>query len=186
MKKIGFSLLPLILLLTACQGGWVRVNQDNRLVKVERFEVTLPTGWVRTMVGQQKLVVTRDGVPLQNIDIAFRSHEEAFKKLEKESDESLLPSELAELYLADMRARDEHGLPSLQVLENAPDRIGGVEGFRLHLLFTASSGLVYEQQILGFVNTKGFYTLSYRAPKIHYYDDSRQGFDQVRQSFRVL
>jgi hypothetical protein len=186
MKKLGFFILPLLVLLTACQGAWVRVNQDNRLVKAERFEVTLPAGWVRAMVGQQKLVVTRDGVPLQNIDIVFRSHEEAFQKLEKESDESLLPSELAELYLADLRAQDEHGLPSLQVLENAPDRIDGAEGFRLHLLFTAPSGLVYEQQILGFVTAEGFYTLSYRAPQIHYYADSRQGFDQVRQSFRVL
>jgi hypothetical protein len=186
MKKTFFYILPLLLLLTACQGTWVRVDQDNRLVKSERFEVTLPTGWVRAMVGDDKLIVTRDGVPLQHIDIAFRPHAEAFKKLEKESKETQLPSELAELYLADMRAQDEHGLPSLQVLENAPERIGGVEGFRLHLLFTASNGLVYEQQILGFANAKGFYTLSYKAPQIHYYADSSRGFAQVRQSFRVL
>jgi hypothetical protein len=174
------------MLLTACQGMWVRVDQDNRLVKVEGFEVALPTGWVRAMAGEKQVIVTRDGIPLQHIDIVFRPHAEAFKKLKKESNESLLPSELAELYLADMRAQDEHGLPSLQVLENAPDRIGGVEGFRLHLLFTAANGLVYEQQVLGLVNTKGFFTLSYKAPQIHYYADSRQGFDQVRRSFRAL
>lgn len=186
MKRAAFYILPLLMLLTACQGAWVRVDQDNHLVQVERFEVTLPSGWVRAMVGEKQVIVTRDGVPLQQIDIAFRSHADAFKKLEKESKESQLPSELAELYLADMRAQDQHGLPSLQVLENSPDRIGGVGGFRLHLLFTAPNGLVYEQQVLGFVNAKGFYTLSYRAPQIHYYADSRQGFDQVRQSFRVL
>ncbi len=186
MRKTIFRVLPFVLVLTACQGDWVRVDQENSTVKAGRFSVTLPVGWVRVLIGDERLVVTRDGVPLQNIAVSFHSHEKAFEALEKKSSESLLPSELADLYLADMRAQDENGLPSLKVLGNAPERIGGADGFRLHLLFTAPSGLVYERQVLGFVNKEGFYTLSYQAPRIHFYADSSKGFEQVRRSFRVL
>jgi hypothetical protein len=186
MTKTFIRILPLLLLLTACQGTWVRVEQDNREVQASRFEVTLPAGWVRIFVGDEQLVATRDGVPLQHIDVSFRDHADAFKALEKESSQSLLPAELAELYLADLRAQDEHGLPSLQLLENVPDRVGDAEGFRLHMTFTGPSGLVYERQVHGFVNAKGFYLLSYQAPQIHYYADSRASFDQVRESFRAL
>jgi len=76
----------------------------------------------------------------------------------------MLPSELADLAIAELRAGQEQKLPSLEVLSNAPAEIGGHNGFALHLRFQTDQGLRMELLMRGFVDQRGFYLLTYRAP----------------------
>ena len=97
----------------------------------------------------------------------------------------MLPSELADLAIAELRAGQEQKLPSLEVLSNAPAEIGGHNGFALHLRFQTDQGLRMELLMRGFVDQRGFYLLTYRAPTLHYFERDRPVFESLVSSFRA-
>ena len=71
MKKTIILFLGLILILGGC-ATWVAVggkySQSN-----QNFEVELPDGWRKYNLTRDKLMITRDGLALQQIQISRRS-----------------------------------------------------------------------------------------------------------------
>jgi hypothetical protein len=174
----------LIGLLAGCATSWVRVDDVNRQYRNEFYRVTLPPGWYRYQSGDS-LLLSKDGLDLQRILIQYHPHDQAFETLEKPSSVAMLPSELAELTIAEIKAGQEGGLPSMVVLDNVPMEIAGRGGFSLHLRFKTDAGLRIELLACGFVDERGFYLLMYRAPTLHYFDRDRQVFESVTESFRI-
>lgn len=183
-KRRNAAVWLLIGLLAGCATSWIRVDDANRQYRGEFYQVTLPRGWYRYQSGDN-LLLSKDGLDLQRILIQYHPHEEAFETLEKPSSATMLPSELAELTIAEIRAGQESGLPSMIVLGNEPMEIAGHGGFSLHLGYKTDAGLRIEVLARGFVDEKGFYLLMYRAPKLHYFAHDRQAFESVTESFRI-
>ena len=182
--RIPISVL-LLLSLAACQTTWTRIDATKVTYSDERYAVDLPTDWVRIKTGEI-VFVTRDGISVQHLTIEFREHIEAFKETEQKSSQDMLPSELADRYLAEIRATDENGLPSLEVLSNQPTTINDQQGFELHLRFLNDSGLRYERLVRGFANDEGFFAISYEAPTLHFFERDRAAFDGVVSSFKTI
>lgn len=179
------SPLLIVLLLASCAvSQWARVEEGNRDYKGARFSCSLPQGWLR-LESEGTLILSRDGPDLQRIIVEFRPHEKAFKKLEKDSSPLMLPSELAELTIAELKQSQEGGVPSLQILSNEPLDIAGHLGFDLHLAFKTDDGLRIEMLVRGFAGPRGFYLVSYRAPTLYYFDRDRPDFDALTASLRV-
>ena len=178
------ALWLLIVLLTGCATTWISVDDTNRDYRNEFYRVTLPSGWYRYQ-GGDNLLLSKDGLDLQRILIQYHPHEEAFETLERSSSAGMLPSELAELTIAEIKAGQENGLPSMIVLENEPREIAGHDGFSLHLQFKTDAGLRIELLARGFVDEQGFYLLLYRAPTLHYFARDREVYESVTESFRT-
>ena len=173
----------LALLLAGCAATWVRVEDADSRYRGEHYSVILPAGWMRSEVGDS-LVLSRDGLDLQRIVIEYRSHEKAFEKIEKSSSAGMLPSELAELTIAELKASQEDGLPSLEILDNRPMEIAGSTGYALHLRFKTDAGLRIEVLLRGFVDEDGLYQLLYRAPMLHYFGRDREVYESITESMQ--
>ena len=174
----------LVGILAGCAGPWVRIDGAKTQYRGTHYTVTLPAGWVRFEEDDTTLL-SRDGPDLQRIVIEYRPHDKGFEKLKRDSSPGMLPSELADLTIAELRAGQEQKLPSLEVLSNAPAEIGGHTGFALHLRFKTDQGLRIELLMRGFVDQRGFYLLTYRAPTLHYFERDRSVFESVTTSFRT-
>ena len=173
----------LALMLAGCAATWVRVDDTDSHYSGEHYSVSLPAGWMRSEVGD-RLVLSRDGLDLQRIVIEYRPHDKAFEHLEKTSSVDMLPSELAELTIAELKAAQDEGLPSLEILDNRPVQIAGHTGYALHLRFRTDAGLRVEVLLQGFVDENGLYQLLYRAPTLHYFGRDREVYESVAGSLQ--
>ena len=184
--KLRNSLMVLVcFFLVACNSGWVRMEQADTTVKTDRYSLTLPAGWVKWQQ-QEHMLATLDGLDIQRIDVQFVKHDKAFEKIKKSSSTDLLPSELADLFVANLKAEDENGLPSLEIINSHPVEIAGTTGFELELRFVSDEGLRYQVVVSGFATDNGFYTIYYRAPVLYFYDRDREIYSTVTHSFKLI
>jgi hypothetical protein len=184
MKTPARAILLVLLLLSGCTPTWVKVDDTGRNYSSEHYSVTLPAGWLR-VESDGILILSKDGILLQLISIQFRPHENAFEKIEKDASASMLPSELAQLAIAELKASQDDSLPSLEVLRNAPVEIAGRTGFDIHLRYKTDAGLRMDMEMRGVVDDSGLYLLKYSAPTLHYFERDRQTYVTVTESLQL-
>lgn len=190
-------LLPLVL--AGCFATpWVHIQNENRVSENAVFRVTLPVGWMRADYASQaffvkrdkkhvpipvdRITFTRDGFNLEDMDFIRFDAKDAFPHLQKPYTGNMLPSEAADLLVADLK---KSGLDSLTVHSNQPVTVAGKTGFRLHISHKNANGLRFEHVIYGFGHKSNFYRMSYSAPSLHYFSTYRSTFNEVVQSFRL-
>lgn len=176
----------IILFLAGCGGGWVKPDKQTLEDPSNSFSVRIPSNWQRYTGGEyaDRIMISYDGPGLQKIEAYRLEHDKAFEKIKKVSKESMLPSELAELTLAEIKADEE--LKNIEVIENRPATIGGKSGFCLHTREKNEKGLRIDRVTYAFADKKGFYMLVYEAPKLNYFDKSVNDFEIVVKSFKEL
>jgi hypothetical protein len=184
MKIPAGALVLILLLLSGCAATWVKVDDTGQDYRGEHYNVTLPTGWLR-LESNNILILSRDGILLQIISVQYRPHENAFEKIEKDSSANMLPSELAQLTIAELKATQEDGLPSLEILRNAPVEIAGHTGFDIHLRYKTKAGLRMDTEMRGVVDESGFYLIKYSAPTLHYFERDRQAYVTLAESLQL-
>jgi len=184
MKLYAATMALVLVFLNGCAATWVKVDDSGTLYQSEHYSVTLPTGWLR-LESDDSLILSKDGVLLQLISIQFRQHKNAFEKIEKDSSATLLPSELAELTIAELKATQDEGLPSMEVLRNAPVELAGHTGFDIHLRYKTDAGLRMDMLLRGFADESGFYLLKYNAPTLHYFQRDRQTYELLTESLKL-
>jgi len=201
MKRI-FALMVVALLLAGCapKPYWTLTDQKNHTVTSTSFEFGVSDGWVRTteprtwerleIDGAQRTIllesmtVTRDGTGLQAMTITRRYPDTAFPTIKKKSVPTQLAPEVADLYVAELRKRT--GLERLAVLSNKPAKIDGKPGFQLVMQYKNEDGLRIQIVSYGFADKTGFYTLTYRAPYLYYYERDLKVFNDLVGSFHQL
>jgi hypothetical protein len=184
MKISTWTIVLVMALLSGCAPAWIKVDNAARNYHGEHYSVTLPVGWMR-LESDDSLVLSRDGILLQVISIQFRPHKNTFEKIEKDSSTTMLPSELAQLTIAELKATHENGLPSLEILRNAPVELAGHTGFDIHLRYKTDAGLRMDMAMRGFVDNSGFYLLKFSAPTLYYYERDRQTYETLTESLQL-
>lgn len=174
--------LIIALLLNGCVATWVKVTKPVTQDPGNTFSVELPINWMHAGFKKDRITVTRDGLAIHQIEAMRIDHDKAFKKLEKKSSDKMLPSELAELLIAEMKANKK--MENLVIIKNSPATLDDATGFRLFIEYRNDQGLRFERLIYGLVDKKGFYTLTYQAPVIHYFDRDIETFEKVVSSFK--
>ena len=197
MKNLSIFLI--VLLLSGC-STWSKVETPRITAENKSFSIAAPNDWLRasflntkksitTTKGDNKsvdvdrIVLTRDGLTLQTIDVCRLPSTDAFPHIGKKATETKLVSELADLFVADLKGGE--GLSNLDVLEISPDSIAGHKGFRLRVQYKNDRGLTFERLVFAFVKGEGFYYLSYQAPRIHYFKQYQRDFESVVNSFEL-
>jgi hypothetical protein len=183
IKRVLFILI-IVGLLTGCPGQWVKVKDTDRNLDTQYYSLELPSNWVKIQY-QGDWIISRDGPSIQKIVISGADHDDAFPSAELKSSTQMLPSELAERYIADLKKEDQDGLPSFQLEKNQPISVGDKQGFYIQAKYRTESGINYRIQAAGFVSDKGFVSISYTAPVLHYYERYSNQFDQIVASLKV-
>jgi hypothetical protein len=188
-----------ILLLTSCaQLPWVKIDKETRLVSNDNFKVMLPVGWMHAAyltgysvvrekvyvpIAVNRVSLTRDGFSLEEMNFIRFDAKDALPNLQRAYTANMLPSEAAELLVADLK---KSGLESLTVHKNEPATIAGKAGFKLHISRKNARGLRVDRLIYGFGYKSGFYVLSYEAPGLHYFPTYQGAFIEALNSFRLI
>ena len=190
--------LALVFLAAGCIPVWTLVDANSRIAENDAFSVEMPTGWMWARYRGQRydvlrdgryqplyvdrVWITRDGGNLEFIDAVRFNYEDAFPYIKKEYKAGMLPSEAAELYIANLK---NAGLDNMTVVQNTPKRIAGRNGFELHIQYKNGKGLQFERIADAFGDKTGFYVVTYQAPNLYYYPLYRDTYYRVVASLKI-
>ena len=144
------AMVALCAALAGCIPAPARVDTPRTEGPDKAYTVDLPTGWIKQYTAENNLIVSRDGYLLQTLAVVRRPLKHAFERTKKDASDGMLPSELAELEIAEIKARDEL-TEALTVLENEPALVGGLEGFRVRVSYRNPRGLEIHEEVFGVV-----------------------------------
>ncbi len=172
----------LALTLSAC-APWALVEPDGRsFSKPGDYALDMPAGWVKRTADVNDVFLTRDGPALDYIVVARQPHDRKLPRTKRETRADMLPFELAELALAEWRNND--ATANLEVLSNAPTRLGGKPAIRLHVRYRNERGLPIERLMVALVDARGRLSLLYEAPAIVYFQRGLPAFEAMLASLR--
>jgi hypothetical protein len=181
--------------------SWKRIQKPLAISVDKTFSTELPVGWVRAFDDDNVIVATQDGAGIQLISAVRTRYKDAFKKLETKKQKKanqrklpkdrkfvlqagMLPTEVAELVIADIQSGNEFS--HVRVISNEAAVIDGNPGFRIHFKYKNAKGLQFDHIIGGFIDDKNLYRLVYRAPSKIYFDRDLDEFEKALSSFKVL
>jgi hypothetical protein len=184
MKKLLW-LLMICMGLSGC-AVWSKVEKSSFTAQDRSYSVELPVGWARLHLGRSEndVFITYDGPGIERIEIAKRENKDAFPKIKKAANENMLAFELAELMVAELKTTE--ALDNLEVVQNSPAMISGIPGFKLELNGKNHKGVEFGLLVYGVAGKNGFYTLTYQAPRLHYFQKYSGVFEQTVASFKLL
>lgn len=176
--------VALFIALSGCVAAPARVDKPRTEGPDKSYTVDLPTGWIRQYTVDNNLMVSRDGFLLETLAVVRRPLKQAFERTKKDAADTMLPSELAELEIAEIKARDEL-TEALTVLENEPALVSGKEGFRVRVSYRNPRGLEIQEEVYGVVEKSRLYLLVYRAPRLYYFAKHYPDYQRTVESFRI-
>ena len=182
MKKNIVFYLVLITFLWSC-ATWVAVG-GKYSTSSQNFEVELPVGWRKYNLSQDSLIITRDGVALQQIQIMRRAIDKELPHTKKKLSEEMLPQEVAEVVADNFRSNPN--AMNQDIIENAPAQVGGYSGIKLVYTFQTKKGLTVKGVNYCFLFGKWCYEILYEAPERYYFANDLPAFEQVVKSFRLI
>jgi len=181
MSMMKRFLLIAFLFLTGC-APWMQAGGLYTL-ESQNFSVELPKGWMRLNT-KKYLLVTRDGILLQNILIKRIRIDKPLKHTKKRLNKKMLPQEAAEVIIDDIASTPT--VLNFKLIENVPARISGISGFKLVYTYKNRDGLRLKSILYGFIAGEWFYSISYTAPSRYYFDKDLETFKKVFESFRLI
>lgn len=184
MRKIAIFALGLVL--TSCGGPFTRIDKPEYIQSDKGYTLNAPVGWVQSTAPQVKdeFLISRDGFGLQFMSVKVVQLDKAYPTLKKPANATMLPSDLAETELAEFKAKSPNS-PSIVLIDNTLASVAGKKAFKLHLKYLNQKGLRFERESYGFATGKFYYTLSYEAPSLHYFERDRAILEQMVISLKL-
>jgi len=176
--------LVLLVVIMGCVSYWNRTGGPYQ-AKDRRYQVELPENWMQfTLTQDRSLLMTRDGVLLQNISIRNFANDKPLEHTKKKIRPDMLSQELAEVIIDDFES--DNAISRFEVLELTPVDIDGHSGFRVLFSFQAVNGLKQRSVCYGFMADARVYLIRYTAASRHYFAVDLDTFEQVVKSFKLL
>jgi len=190
-KEGSVRRIPIVFFLLLVAGGCAATPRKPVWVPAEGafaapksgYSVVLPAGWTRVN-REERLLITRDGSSLQFIGVATYKVGTPLQHTKKKCEKGMLPQELADILIDDIASTGN--VASVEVLENAPARIGDVEGFRVVCRIRFKGGLDRKCAFYGAMRGDRVFDVYYTAAARHYFDRDLGVFEEVARSFRFM
>jgi hypothetical protein len=179
-----FSKLLVAVLLVALSGCavWTRIDTALQEGPGNKYRVQAPIGWVRFNLAQDGIMITRDGAPIQFIYVGMRKDEEYFRQTKVKLAKSVLPSDLAQMVLAEMRS--DKALSNLVIKQNTPFTVAGQPGFRVHFQYRDERGTLFDRVVLGTAKDSDVIVMVYHGLNTHYFGRDLDTFYNVAKTFQ--
>lgn len=178
MKKAS---LMILLVVMGCVP-WIQ-TRGLYTSKTHNFSVELPQGWMRSNTSEYMLI-TRDGVVLQNIAIKRRAVDEEFEHTKRKLSKGILPQEAAGVIIDNINSDQE--VLNFKVIENVPVEINESSGFKVVYTYKNKDGLRSKRIYYGVVDGEWFYSISYSAALRHYFEKDLKSFEELFKSFKLI
>lgn len=180
MKNL-FLLIVVIILLNGC-APWVRTGGPYEATR-ENVSLDLPDGWMR-LNSDKYLLLTRDGVLLQNILVENIGVNDPLKHTKKKFRKGMLPLEATEVIVDNIASNSE--VHNFEVKESKSAKVAGESGFRVSYSYKTVGGLKMQGVVYGVMHGEWFYLIRYAAPKRHYFDRDLKAFERVVASAHLI
>lgn len=175
------NFLKIVLLFLVGCAPWTQVGGLYES-STHNFSVELPTGWMRLNI-KEYLLITRDGVLLQNIIVERFKIDKELKYTKKRLKKDMLPQEAAEVILDNISS--DQTILNFEVSENIPVQINGHPGFKTSFTYKTKDGLRLKGIYYGFLRNEWFYGIRYTAAARYYFDKDIHTFEKVFESFKL-
>ncbi len=179
MKRLGITALATVL--AGC-ATWSPATKTEAYREV-RIEANLPSDWMRMKRGNE-IVFTRDGISLEYIKIRRSEPEEAMPHTEHELRLGMLPYEIADFAIDEIRLTE--GVTNFALIENSPSEIDGRPCYRLLYSHRINSALKVKTVEFGCWARKDFYRIEYRAAAQHYFDRYFDDFKRFKDGIHFV
>lgn len=147
-----------------------------------RIAIHVPSGWHRFYDGTDDLLISHDGLTLQNIRIRDVSFEEKKAGEGPMVSSSMSPQDLVEWVLNS--SPGDVQLENRQILESVSSTLGGNSGTKILLSGETPKGLRYKQlHYVYFLNSR-VHVFSFTAVARHYFERDEPVFEKIRMSFQ--
>ena len=178
MSRCTFVLIAL--LSSACAAARWKETPAERLDGPRGSSFTAPPGWMFATTTDHT-VLSIDGPELQAIHVTFRDQTPASAK---KFDPAAPPSELAEVYIAELQTVTGG---QAEVLENTPATVAGKPGFRLRVRHNrhAEYAPVDLYQVYGVGHGEGLYVLTYGAFEKYLFERDHAAFEEMVRNFQL-
>lgn len=183
MSALIPALLAVALLAAGCVTTWTRIEQPVVSGPENRFRVEAPPVWVRFSFNQDRITITRDGLPIQFMEAARLAGDKAFPKSKKTLPTDALPAEVAALQLAELRAFP--AMADLGVRENTPRTEAGLPGFRVVVQYRNERAARVDRLIYGARQGTEVLLFSYQALDTYYFARDVPTFEQFVASYKA-
>ncbi|HEU4684989.1 MAG TPA: hypothetical protein VFS39_10860 [Nitrospira sp.] len=163
----------------------------HEILPSDQIEVEWPLEWMTFRPTENDdnakkegivLLLSRDGFSLQTIRLTKQAAGADFKYTQKKLSTGMLPQEVAELTLDNIRANPE--VIDLSVIESAPATVLGAPGFKLRYTYRGKTGLTREVGMYGCLDRDMLVILSLDAPRRYYFEKDWPVLDKVKDSLR--
>jgi len=184
MRKT-FIFFVVILLLAGCiRRPWTPTSSEADYVATsQNISVRLPDDWM--LSGREDiLLLTRDGVLLQNVIVATIGVDDELKYTKKKFNRGMLPLEQAEVVLDNMASDPDR--TGFKVLSKKPAKVDGHDAFRAEISFKDEDGLLYKGIMYGFMQNNWFYLVRYVAPNRFYFSRDQDKFEDIVKSLKLM
>ena len=182
MKKSIILCFGLLLLIGGC-ATWVAVGGPHSQSS-QNFEVELPEGWRKFNMANDKVLITRDGILLQQIQISRRSVDSELPFTKKKLTGDMLLQEIAEVLMDNIRSNPN--ITNQQLISDTPAQVGGHPGLKLVYTYQTKEGLIRKGIIYCLLLDNWCYEILYEAPERHYFTKDLPAFNGVKESFRLI
>ena len=181
MKSL-FYIFLISIAACATPSPWVPAGGSYK-ADAQSFSVELPQEWMRFDRGEG-LIITKDGILLQNISIARALLDQELKYTKKKFRKGMIPQEVAGVVLDNLQSNP--ATLNMEIIENVPATIGGHPGFKAIFTFKSKDGLRSKSILYGFLFKDWYYSIRYTAASKHYFDKDLNTFEKVFESFKLL
>ncbi|UCB56495.1 MAG: hypothetical protein JSV30_04615 [Candidatus Omnitrophota bacterium] len=183
------KIIPVLLLLvtlSGCVTMWTYLKEEDEW-KRRPFEARLPAGWVKYNAPGAILILTKDGLLLQQIQIVQHriDTDKEFPISKKMIKEDMLVQEIAELVVNEM-ALDNERMMNFKILENKPVEISGIDGFKLTYSYKDGDFKRIKGIYCGFIFDKKFYSVEYIAAQQYYFDKDLRDFEWFVDNLQIV
>ncbi len=182
MKKAIILCFGLFLLIGGC-AAWVAVGGPHSQSS-QNFEVELPEGWRKFNMAQDRVLITRDGILLQQIQISRSSVDKELPFTKKKLSGDMLLQEIAEVLMDNIRSNPN--ITNQQFISDTPAQVGGHPGLTLVYTYQTKEGLTKKGIIYFLLFDNWCYELLYEAPERHYFSKDLPAFNRVKDSFKLI
>lgn len=183
MRKVFICIVVMLLLAGCIKRPWTPTLETEYVASSQNVSVRLPEGWM--LSGREDiLLLTRDGVLLQNVIVATINVDDELKYTKKKFKRGMLPLEQAGVALDNMASNPNY--IAFKAHSKKPATVGGHQAFRTEITFKDEDGLLYRGILYGFMQNNWFYLVRYLAPDRHYFSRDRDKFEKIVKSLKLL
>ena len=162
---------------------WTALPEGRYVDRARGFSSSLPKDWMRYNMSTFFLI-TKDGTVLESIRVERMRFEEELKFTKKGFRQDMLPQDLAELEIDNLKANDN--IRQVTITMNEPALIDGEQGFKIGYEVVTSGGLPVKGIRYGLISGGYVYRIKYEAAAQHYYERHLKHFKAFISDFQFL